>query len=177
MLNHFTNGRGFILKKIHMAKNPKTAGRQNKRARDEQRNWHYSRTSTSVLRLCLWEALAGYPFRYQKQTVTELKIMEKNKARHSNRTYVYVRACLCVCVSMFTIRVQGTDKLCLYIIQINQLLVISPFVQCSTNNTRKEAIEEGLSPWLFSWHDRGWMSASVRRGLENIKGGGNKHLS
>lgn len=62
-------------------------------------------------------------------------------------------------------------KLCLCIMQINEILVISPFVKCITNNTRKEAIEKRCSPWLFSWHDHGWMSASVRRRLENIKGG------
>lgn len=38
-------------------------------------------------------------------------------------------------------------------------------------------IEKGFSPWLFFWHDHGWMSASVTRGLENIKGVENQHLS
>lgn len=45
-----------------------------------------------------------------------------------------------------------------------------------TNSTRKEAIEKGLLPWLFSWHDHGWMSVSVRRGLENIKSRGKSTL-
>lgn len=62
-------------------------------------------------------------------------------------------------------------KLRLSIMQINEILMISPFVKCIINNTRKEAIGKRCSPWLFSWHDHGWMSASVRSRLKNIKGG------
>lgn len=63
----------------------------------------------------------------------------------------------------------------LHIYNLNTLdISVKSIVQCATN--KLEVTEEGLSPWLFSWHDHGWMSASVRRGLENIKGRGNKQF-
>lgn len=79
---------------------------------------------------------------------------------------------LCVHVYVYS---QLGRNLHLCIMQINEILVISLFVKCITNNTRKEIIEKRCSPWLFSWHDHGWMSASVRRGLENIKDRENQH--
>lgn len=144
-------------------------------AKAKQKNQHYSRTRNNLLRLC--GRLQLIPSRYQKYTVTEPEIMEKNRARPYNRKCVRASVCVCACVCMFTIRVQSAGKtLCLCIMQLNQILVIITFVKCITNNTRKEAIEKRRSPWLFSWYDHGWMSASVRRGLENIKGGENQHV-